>query len=67
MARLTPFEVGQIKAHLYHDMSPKEIADLELVIKGDGEPVSMQAVYDVRDKLDADPSWRGLRRSGSRP
>ena len=22
MARLTPFEVGQIKAHLYHDMTP---------------------------------------------
>ena len=63
MARLTPFEIGQIKAHLYHDLGPSEIA--EIVVKADGQPVSVQGVCDAISKLEADAGWRGERASGS--
>ena len=54
MAKLTPFEVGQIKAHPYHELSSSEVADL--VIKSDGEPVSRETVREVMAKLEADPT-----------
>ena len=59
MARLTPFEVGQIKAHLYHGMGPAAMASI--VKKADGQFVSKQAVCNVINKLEADPKWRGER------
>ena len=63
MSRLSPFEVGQIKAHLYHDMGPTAIASI--VKKADGQFVSKQAVCNVISKLEADPKWRGERALGS--
>ena len=63
MARLTPFEVGQIKAHASHEISATEIASL--VFKTDGSPVSVQGVCDVIKRLDEDPTWRGERTEGS--
>ena len=53
MARLTAFEVGQVKAHAYHDLGPTAIS--KLVQKSDGEYVSKQSVVDVLAKLEADP------------
>ena len=63
MARLTPFEVGQIKAHLHHELGPTAIA--KLVQKADGEFLSKQAVVDVTARLEREPSWRGDRAEGS--
>ena len=63
MARLTPFEIGQIKAHAEHDLSAPSIA--ARVIKSDGQPVGRQAVLDVLARLHADPKWRGERAEGS--
>ena len=63
MARLTPFEIGQIKAHLYHELGPTAIS--KLVQKTDGECVSKQAVVDVAARLEKDPCWRGERSEGS--
>ena len=63
MARLTAFEVGQIKAHLHHGLGPSAIAGL--VKKSDGTHVSVQGVCDAKAKLDADPTWRGERAPGS--
>ena len=51
MARLTAFEVGQIKAHAYHDLGPTAIS--KLAQKPDGEYVSKQSVVDVLAKLEA--------------
>ena len=62
MARLTPFEIGQIKAHAEHDLSAPAIA--ARVIKSDGQPVGRQAVLDVLARLHADPKWRGERAEG---
>ena len=63
MARLTPFEIGQIKAHAEHDLSAPAIA--ARVIKSDGHPVGRQAVLYVLAKLHADLKWRGGRAEGS--
>ena len=63
MSRLTPFEVGQIKAHLHHDLGAAAIS--KLVTKTDGQQVSVQAVVDVAAKLKANPAWRGERAEGS--
>ncbi len=63
MARLGPFEIGQIKAHLHHGLGPTAIAGL--VKKADGTNVSPQAVCDAKAKLEGDPAWRGERALGS--
>ena len=63
MAKLDPFDIGQIKAHAKHGLSAPQIA--ELVFKTDGENPSKQAVHDVLAKLDSDPEWRGDRAEGS--
>ena len=63
MARLTPFEVGQIKAHLDHGLAATAIA--AIVKKADGAHVSVQGVCDAKAKLEEDPSWRGERAVGS--
>ena len=59
MAKLDPFDIGQIKAHAKHGLSAPQIA--ELVFKTDGENPSKQAVHDVLAKLDSDPEWLGGR------
>ena len=63
MARLTPFEIGQIKAHLHDGLSPTDIAGI--VKKSDGRNVSVQGVCDAKAKLEGDPKWRGERKPGS--
>lgn len=62
MVQLTPFEIGQIKAHAYHGLGAAAIAPL--VIKPDGNCVSVQGVADVLAKLDQDSSWRGQQSEG---
>ena len=63
MSRLTPFEVGQIKAHTHHELGPTAIA--AIVVKEDGTHPSVQGVADVMSKLAAYPDWRGEREEGS--
>ena len=63
MARLTPFEIGQIKAHLHHGLGATAIAGL--VKKIDGASISVQAVCNAKAKLEDNPSWRGERALGS--
>lgn len=63
MARLSPFEIGQIKAHLHHGLGPTAIAGI--VTKEDGTYISVQGVCDARAKLEENPAWRGDRLAGS--
>ena len=63
MARLTPFEVGQVKAHAYHGLGPAEIA--RIVKKSDGAAPSEQGIADVLQRLADEPKWRGERKRGS--
>ena len=63
MAQLTPFEIGQIKAHAYHQLGPTAIA--AIVKKEDGTHPSVQAVADALAKFEASPKWRGERAEGS--
>ena len=63
MARLTPFDIGQIKAHLWHGLGPTAIAGI--VKKADGTNISAQGVCNVQAKLEQDPAWRGDRAEGS--
>ena len=50
MSRLTPFVIGQIKAHAYHQLGPSAIA--AIVKKEDGTHPSVQAVADALAKLE---------------
>lgn len=62
--RLSPFEVGQIKAHSQHGLSTAEIA--AEIIKADGATApSREAVRQVLLKLKANPGWTGERKAGS--
>jgi hypothetical protein len=63
MARLTPFDVGQIKAHAFHGLGPASIA--RSVEKTAGASPSEQRTGDVSRKLTPDPEWRGERQAGS--
>ena len=63
MARLDPFDVGQIIAHAHHGLSAPKIA--KLVFKTDGSNPCKQAVHDVLTKHEEDPDWRGERAEGS--
>ena len=63
-ARLTAFEVGQIKAHAYHGLGAAAIS--RIVFKADGKThPSEHGVKDVLDKLQRKPTWRGERDVGS--
>ena len=62
--QLTPFEIGQIKAHVHHGLKPANIVDI--VIKPDGiSKWSFNAINDAIKHLEHDPSWRGDRAEGS--
>ena len=63
MARLTPFELGQIKAHSEHGLSTRAIADR--IVKSDGEAPSKEAVTKALKKMKRQPDWRGERQNGS--
>ena len=61
---MTPFEVGQIKAHMEHDLGPSDIASR--VKKPDGKShYSAQAIADAMATLQANTKWRGERKEGS--
>lgn len=60
---LTPFEIGQVKAHLHHKLRPADIQ--KLVKRADGTPFSKTAIHTAVDKLTKDPTWRGQRAEGS--
>ena len=62
--QLTPFEVGQVKAHLEHGLSGREIA--RRVFKADGKTTyGSQAILNCITKLTENPRWRGERAKGS--
>ena len=62
-SQLTPFEIGQIKAHAYHGLGPLAIS--RLVRKPDGKHFSDTAIANAIAKLGEDPTWRGERKAGS--
>ena len=62
--QLTPFDVGQIKAHAHHGLGPAAIA--RILLKADGKSHwSGQAIADALARLAADSTWRGERHEGS--
>ena len=63
MADLTPFEVGQIKAHHYHELKPSKIA--EIMTRSDGSEITAQTIRNIIKKLEADETWEGGRAEGS--
>ena len=64
MAQFSPFEVGQVKAHMHHGLGAQRIA--AIVLKADGKThFSITAVQGIMDKLLAKPSWKGERAEGS--
>ena len=66
-AQLGAFEVGQVKAHVYHGLGPSAIAK---IIRKPGKKklfYSPHAISDCIRKLEATPQWKGERKSGSGP
>ena len=63
MATLTPFEVGQVKAHAHHGLGVAEIS--RIARRPDGTYYSDTAIRTAMAKLDEDPAWRGDRKAGS--
>ena len=62
--QFSPFEIGQIKAHMYHGLCAAEIA--RILVKADGKTKwSDKAVQNQIDKLQEKPKWRGERVEGS--
>ena len=60
MSQLSPFEVGQIKAHVHHGLSGAAIS--RILRKPDGKSTwSQTAVQDAMAKLASQPDWRGER------
>ena len=58
--QMTAFEIGQVKAHMYHGLGATEIS--RILVKPDGKSHwSDTAVQNQIDKLEADPSWKGAR------
>ena len=56
--QLTPFEVGQIKAHMEHGLTGAAIA--RRVKRADGKTsFGETAILNCMAKLEADPHWRG--------
>ena len=60
-ARLTPYEVGQIKAHHAHGMVPVDIAGV--VVKTDGAHPTHSAVSQTLSHLGRNGTWRGDRKA----
>ena len=61
--QLTPFEYGQIKAHLEHACTANEIQSM--VLKPDGSEFGITAIKIAIAKITADPLFRGERKEGS--
>lgn len=64
MSQFSPFEVGQVKAHMHHGLGSQRISGI--LVKADGKTsFSKTAVQDVMDRLLANPRWKGERADGS--
>ena len=62
--QFTPFEIGQVKAHVHHGLGAAEIA--RILVKADGKTHwSDNAVQKQIEKLEEQPKWRGERQEGS--
>ena len=62
--QLTPFDVGQIKAHREHGLSAAEIS--RRVFKSDGKSrFEETAIRNCLQKLEENPRWRGERHKGT--
>ena len=61
--QLTPFELGQIKAHMHHGLGCRAIADI--VEQPGGGHWGHTAIARAMPKLSADPEWRVDRKVGS--
>ena len=63
-ARLGPFEVGQVKAHMSHGLNSTDIA--KKVLKPGGKHTwSAHAIADAMAKIEENKAWRGDRKEGS--
>ena len=60
---LTPFDVGQVKAHMVHGLGCTAI--MRLVKRADGSTFGETAIVNCMNKLKANPRWRGERSEGS--
>jgi hypothetical protein len=57
MAQFTPFDVGQVKAHMHHGLGAQRIS--QIVTEADGKTKwTDTAVQDCMNKLLANPRWR---------
>ena len=62
--QFTPFLVGQVHAHMYHELTALQIS--RIIFKGDGKTrFTEKAVKRCMDALSVDPSWKGKRNEGS--
>ena len=62
--QLTPFEVGQVKAHMHHQLTALQIS--RIILKGDGKSrFSENAIKNCMVALGADKKWKGARQAGS--
>ena len=62
--QLSPFEVGQVKAHMEHDLGSTTIA--RHIKKADGKSFFEEsAIRKCMKKLKENPGWRGEREEGS--
>ena len=65
--QLGVFQVGQVKAHHWHGLGPSAIAK---IVRKPGKKklfYSATAISDCIRKLEANPEWTGVRKSGSGP
>ena len=62
--KLTPFEVGQVKAHMEHGLGCAAIA--KRVFRSDGKTTfGKTAIVNCMNKLTENSDWRGQREEGS--
>ena len=61
--QMTPFEVGQVKAHMEHGLGCTKIA--RRVFKPDGSEFGEQAISTCMHNLRENLDWRGERKKGS--
>ena len=62
--QLSPFEVGQVKAHMEHGLGCTSIASR--IFKADGKTTFGEtAIMNCMNKLRNNPAWRGGREDGS--
>ena len=63
MSKLTPFEYGQIKAHMHHGLKAADI--VKIVTRMDGSGFSHPTIVAAIEKLDSNKHFRGERAEGS--